>query len=109
MEERGFGVFNFGFLFQCPSEVKKGFSYLAVFVIVGFLDLGDGFFPFFCFSISHPARQRNVALQTFSAAMLDFSEEVQKWRFFCYPSEQISDAVVGFFNSINLRLYRKPR
>lgn len=45
MEERGFGVFYFGFLFQCPSEVKKGFLYLAVFVIVGFLDLGDVFFP----------------------------------------------------------------
>lgn len=49
-----------------------------------------------------------MALQTFSAAMLNFFEEVQKWRFFCHPSEQIPD-VVGFFNSMKLRLYRKPR
>lgn len=61
------------------------------------------------FSISHPAKQRDVALQTFSTAMLNFFEEVQKWRFFCHPSEQIPDAVVVFFNSIKLRLYRKPR
>lgn len=51
-----------------------------------------------------------MALQTFSAAVLNFSEEVQKWRFFYDTSEQIpDDAVVGFFNSIKLRLYRKPR
>lgn len=62
MKERGFGIFYFGFLFQHPSEVKKCFSYLAVFVIVGFLDLGDVFFPYSCFSISRPARQGDVAL-----------------------------------------------
>lgn len=73
MKERGFGVFNFGFLFQRPSEVKKCFSYLAEFVIVGFLDLGDVFFPYSCFSISHPAKQRHMALQTCPAAVLIFS------------------------------------
>lgn len=91
-----FGVFYFDFLFQRPSEVKKRFSYLAVFVIVGYLDLGVVFFPFPCFSISHPAGQRDVALQTCPAAMLDFSGEVQKCRFFCSSSEQIPSAVVDF-------------
>lgn len=97
MKERGFGIFYFGFLFQRPSEVKKCFPYLAVFVVAGFLDLGDVvFFPTLCFSISRPARQRDVALQTCPAAMLNFSEEVQKWQFFCNASEQIPDAVVSF-------------